>query len=147
MLTADQEQRLRDQVAGTGVELAVLLMLDMGLRRSEAARAHRADIDDGWMVVRGKGGAVDRIPVPESVAALLPESGRLVPWAATTLHAKVTDAMHAAGIHGHSCHSLRRTFGTRLMAGGASAVDTMRLLRHTNLATTTAYVRSQYDAA
>jgi|GEM_PF-3067622 len=147
VLTIDEEQRLRSQVAGVELELPVLLMLDMGLRRAEVSRARAEDVSAGWMVVHGKGGAVDRVPVAGSVAALMPESGRLAPWSPDALAMRVKTAMRHAGIHGHGCHSLRRTFGTRLMAGGASAVDTMRLLRHSNLATTTLYVRSQFDAA
>lgn len=147
VLTVDQERALRAGVAGTDLELAVALMLDMGLRRSEVTRACVADVADGWLAVSGKGGHRDQVPLHPNVARLVPESGPMVRWGAGHLSTLVTDAMHAAGIHGHTCHSLRRTFATRLMESGTPAVDVMRLLRHRSLATTTAYVASRFDYA
>lgn len=147
VLTDDQECALRAEVSGEPIELAVALMLDMGLRRSEAARVTVEDIEGDWLSVRGKGGHRDRLPLHPNVARLLPDSGPLVPWSSCHMAQLVVTAMRSVGIEGLTCHALRRTFATRLMERGTSAVDVMRLLRHRSLATTTAYVASRFDRA
>ena len=149
VLTDDEVLSLELATIATPDELVVRLMLDAGLRRAEVSRLRGCDVDHdgGHMVVPGKGGNVDRVPLPPSVARLVPVGavGRLVPITPDGVARRVQRAMARAGVEGHTAHSLRRTFATRLMASGVSAVDVMRLLRHSSLATTTAYVRSSLD--
>lgn len=150
VLAADEEERLRAVVAGTRDELAVVLMLDAGLRRVEVSRIRGADIDPGraTMTVWGKGDAIDVVPCPDSVLALWDgRPGRLVPFTPEHIAVRVSAAMRAAGIRGRTPHALRRTFATRLMLSGTPAVDVMRLMRHQSMATMTAYVASSFDAA
>jgi integrase len=110
-------------------------------------RGEHVDHAGGTLVVHGKGGHVDTLPLPPSVARLVPPGtrGPVVGLSADSVAAHVVRAMRRAGVHGRTSHALRRTYATRLMRDGASAVDVMRLLRHSSLATTTSYVRSAID--
>lgn len=147
VLDVAEELRLRAHVAGGRLELPVLLMLDMGLRRGEVIECRGEDVEAGWLTVRGKGGHVDRIPVAPTVAALMPSVGSVWPWCNNWLAEQTVAAMEVCGIYGRTCHALRRTFCTRKIEQGLSPVDVMRLMRHRSLATMTAYAASQFDRA
>ncbi len=58
-------------------DLAVLLLARLGLRAAEVARLRLEDVDwrRGELVVRGKGGRTDRMPLPADVGAALADGG------------------------------------------------------------------------
>ena len=125
VLTDDQVQALRAEVAGHRCELAVELMLGCGLRIAEVSTCRRVD---DWLEVTGKGKTA-MVPLTDAALALWPDDGVAWRWSTSTLHNDVTAALAAAGIVGHTAHSLRRTCATRLM-GRAPLHVVQAIMRH-----------------
>lgn len=134
-----------------------------GLRVSELtdARVSRLNMEEGYMIVEGKGSKQRIVPVSPSALDLireyLPQRSRLniKPDASDTLFlnrrgAKMTrvmvfyiirDLAAAAGILKKvSPHTLRHSFATHLLEGGASLRVIQELLGHESLETTEIYV-------
>lgn len=134
-----------------------------GLRVSELtdARLSRLNMEDGYMIVEGKGSKQRIVPVSPSALDLireyLPQRSRLSikPDASDILFlnrrgARMTrvmvfyiirDLAAAAGILKKvSPHTLRHSFATHLLEGGASLRVIQELLGHESLETTEIYV-------
>lgn len=83
VLTYAEVDRLRTAPLTPMQRLTVTLMLDLGLRAVEVSRLRAEDVDHdtGTITVCGKGGHVDTLPLPASIAALVPRggTGRLYP--------------------------------------------------------------------
>lgn len=132
----------------------ILLAALAGLRVHEIAkvRGEDFDLDARTLLVTGKGGRTDSVPLhPLLVAAYLsmPSRGWWFPANARRpgehMHSKsVTDiisqAMRRADVPG-TPHSLRHWYGTNLVSSGADLRTAQTLLRHTNLQTTAIYVQ------
>lgn len=140
--------------------MAIVLMVQLGLRRGEVAELERGDVDlaRGLLTVRsGKGGYSGRVlPIPaearEAVEAYLAEhpgsAGPLLrsyrdpgrPISANYLGNLITDWMRAAGVR-ESSHSLRHTCASDLLDGGANVRRVQAVLGHASMQSTQRYLR------
>jgi len=144
--------------------LIVTLGLQLGLRRAEIAALEVGDVSfSGESVeVRGKGGHHDRLPLTADAMAAIaayvaergitagalircdryPHRGVSPDW----IGARVTQLAWDAGIKaragdGVSTHALRHTAATDVYATSRDVLAVRDLLRHSNLQTTSIYVR------
>jgi site-specific recombinase XerD len=138
----------------------IIVLLRLGLRRGEVADLKLDDIDwrMGELVVRGKGGRADRLPLPtdvgEAIAAYLrgrPGSSRrevflrarapFDPIAPSTVASTVRRACRRAGIAEVGSHRLRHTMACEMVAAGVPLVEIAQVLRHQSLQSTVIYAR------
>lgn len=143
----------------------LVILLRLGLRRSEVAGLRLDDIDwrAGEVVVRGKGSREDRLPLPaevgEAIAAYLrrgrPQGDRREvflrarapygPIASGTVASTVRRACRRAGIAEVGSHRLRHTVACEMVAAGVPLVEIAQVLRHHSLQTTAVYARVDLD--
>ena len=142
----------------------VLLLARLGLRAREVAalRLEDVDWDAGELAIRGKGGRIDRLPLPWDVGEAL---GRYLRDARPTCSTRqvfvclraprrgfrngsavgtiVCRALARADLHPphRGAHLLRHSLATRLLRNGASLMEIGELLRHRNLDTTRIYAK------
>jgi integrase/recombinase XerD len=144
-------------------DYAILLLLSrLGLRASEVARI---DLDDvnwraGELLVHGKGGREDVLPLPVDVGEALagylqrrppgPDGCRRLfltaiapvgPMSRYALSAVVRDACRRVGIPRVGCHQLRHTAASGMLRAGASLEEIAQVLRHRERRTTAIYAR------
>ncbi|MGH2902160.1 MAG: tyrosine-type recombinase/integrase [Solirubrobacteraceae bacterium] len=139
----------------------IILLLRLGLRRGEVARLMLDDIDwrAGELLVRGKGGRDDRLPLPDDVGAALAaylRRGRqasdrrevflqarapYAPIASGTVASTVRRACRRAGIPEVGSHRLRHTTACEMVQAGVPIVRVGQVLRHRSLQTTAIYAR------
>ena len=133
---------LRRAVATQADHLLVELQLTCGLRISEVAALDADDLhrDDELLVVHGKGARTAMVPVPGWMVEAWPAagSGPVFGVGGAALRSRVARLFAAAGIVGHTPHSLRRTCGTEL-AKRAPLHVVAALLRHDSVSTTTGH--------
>ncbi len=159
-----------DRATATGRrDRAVLLMLSrMGLRAGEVAGLGLDDIDwrRGEITVRGKGGRLDRLPLPADVGAAIVAylrggrpSGALdrtvfiaarAPREALSYAGITTIVAGAAGRAGipgpvHA-HRLRHWAATAMLRGGGSLTEIGQALRQARPATTAIYAKADIGA-
>lgn len=150
-ITTDQLMALLGSDMWQSTRAMVILAAWAGLRVHEIAKVRGEDVDGGSLLVVGKGGRTDRLPMHPEVAALaarMPKRGWWFPSPAdstrpvdrTSVSAGLSRAMHRAGIDA-SAHSLRHWFGTMLVRNGVDLRTAQQLLRHESLATTAIYVQ------
>jgi len=143
----------------------LVVLLRLGLRRGELARLTLDDIDwrAGELVVHGKGGRVDRLPLPadvgEAIAAYLrrgrPPSDRrelflrarapFAPIAPGTVSSTVRRACRRAGIAEVGSHRLRHTTACQMVSAHVPLVQVGQVLRHRSLRSTALYARVDLD--
>jgi integrase/recombinase XerD len=143
----------------------IIVLLRLGLRRGEAARLGLDDIDwrAGELVVRGKGGREDRLPlsadVGEAIASYLhrgrPRSDRrelflqakapYEPIAPETVGSAVQRACRRAGIGELGAHRLRHTMACEMVKAEVPLGLIGQVLRHRNLQSTAIYARVDID--
>ena len=143
-------------------DFAVLVVLSrLGLRAGEVARLQLGDIDwrSGDLLVRGKGGRRDRLPLPvdvgEAIVAWLTR-GRppcqsvsvfvrvRAPHRALSsggVSAVVWHACERAGVERAGAHRLRHSAATGMLAAGASLDEIGQVLRHQRRDTTAIYAK------
>lgn len=139
----------------------ILMLLRLGLRRGDVSGLRLDDIDwrAGELVVHGKGGRQDRLPLPadvgEAIAAYLrrgrPRSDRrelfllarapFGPIAAGTVSSTVRRACRRAGVAEVGAHRLRHTAACEMVAAGVPLVEIAQVLRHHSLQSTAVYAR------
>ena len=139
----------------------IILLLRLGLRRGEVARLTLDDIDwrAGELVVHGKGGREDRLPLPADVGAAIaaylrrgrPASDRrevflqarapYAPIASGTVASTVRRACRRAGIPEVGSHRLRHTTACEMVSAGVPIVRIGQVLRHRSLQSTAIYAR------
>ncbi len=139
----------------------ILLLLRLGLRRGEVARLTLDDIDwrAGELVIHGKGGREDRLPLAADVGAAItaylqrgrPASDRrevflgarapYAPIASGTVASTVRRACRRAGIPEVGSHRLRHTTACEMVAAGVPIVRIAQVLRHRSLQSTAIYAR------
>ena len=143
----------------------LLLLVRLGLRSIEVASMQLEDIDwrAGEILVRGKGGRHDRLPLPIDVGEALAEYaqgrppgesravfvGMLPPGGPLTRQAVgsiVSAACERAGIPRAGAHRLRHTAATRMLRAGSSLAEIGQVLRHEQLRTTAIYAKVDYAA-
>ena len=148
-------------------DFAVLVLLTrMGLRAGEAAALTLEDLRwrAGEMVVRGKGGRTDILPLPvdvgEAISASLTDERPLPVNREVFLrvHAPirgltsagvseiVAAAARRANLPGVSAHRLRHTAATTMLRAGGSLAEVGQVLRHTSATTTAIYATVDHRA-
>lgn len=146
--------RLLDTVA-PDLRRAVCLGAYAGLRVSEAAALHWADVDTETRrirVVESKGGKSRPVGMsPLLLDSLLPDTGRNVvtgtkrTYTAATLQRRVNRAIRAAGVDA-TFHQLRHRFGTVAYAATGDLLAVGRAMGHSSPVTTSIYAATS-DAA
>lgn len=153
--TQEQIDRLLSTGAYKRTRAMILLAAYQGLRASEIAAVHSADIDihAGTLKVLGKGGRTDYIPLHPTIRELAPtmrdgwwfpaRGGRDGHIKGQSVSDLLADARERAGIVDKSLtgHSLRHSFGTELVRGGANIRAVQELMRHSSLQTTQRYTQ------
>jgi site-specific recombinase XerD len=139
----------------------IMLLLRLGLRRGEVARLTLDDIDwrAGELLIHGKGGREDRLPLPADVGAAIarylqrgrPASVRrevflqarapYAPIASGTVASTVRRACRRAGIPEIGSHRLRHTTACEMVAAGVPIARIGQVLRHRSLQSTAIYAR------
>jgi len=137
----------------------IITLLRLGLRRGEVASMRLDDIDwrAGELVVVGKGGRSDRLPLPtdvgEAIAAYLrrgrPASDRrevflrarapFAPMASGTVASTVRRACRRAGVAEVGAHRLRHTAACEMVAAEVPLPQIAQVLRHRSLQSTAIY--------
>lgn len=159
-LSVDQVSGMIDAAYGSkqGPRNGALLelMYGCGLRVSEVVSLRWDDVDmeERWVRVMGKGSKERVIPfgsmAQKALKAILPaspEGGFVFPGrdggalTVRTVHRVVADAALESGVPGVTPHSLRHSFATHLLEGGASLRVVQELLGHEHLTTTQIYLR------
>ena len=143
----------------------IITLLRLGLRRGEVAGLRLGDIDwrAGELVVVGKGGRADRLPLPadvgEAIAAYLargrPATDRrevflrarapFEPIAAGTVASTVRRACRRAGVAEVGSHRLRHTAACEMVAAAVPLAHIAQVLRHRSLQSTAIYARVDLD--
>jgi integrase/recombinase XerD len=139
----------------------ILTLLRLGLRRSELAAVTLDDLDwrAGEVVIRGKGGRTDRLPLPADVGAAIagylrrgrPSSSHrqlflrarppFTPIESGTVSSTVRRACGRAGIASMGAHRLRHTMACQMVAAGVPLTQIGQVLRHQSLQSTALYAR------
>jgi site-specific recombinase XerD len=157
-----------DQATASGRrDLAILLLLArMGLRAAEVAGLKLEDFDwrAGELVVRGKAGRCDRMPLPaevgEAVAAYLLQGRPRAesraafltlrppprPMGHTTVSQMVWRQCRIAAVEPVRAHRLRHALATELLARGVRLPEIAQVLRQRDLGTTAIYAKVDYPA-
>lgn len=157
-----------DRATATGKrDFAILLLLArMGLRAAEVAGLELDDLDwrAGELVVHGKAGRCDRMPLPaevgDAVVTYLLEARPRVecrtvfltlvapPRAMghTTVGQMVWRQCRIAGLEPVRAHRLRHALATELLAKGVTLPEIAQVLRQRDLATTAIYAKVDYSA-
>ena len=144
----------------------IITLLRLGLRASEAAALTLDDIH--WrlaeIVVRGKGGREDRLPLPADVGAAIaaylrrgrPHSSRrrevflralapIRPLGRGGISSIVRRACGRAGIEAVGAHRLRHTAACEMVAARVPLPQIGQVLRHRSLQSTAIYARVDLD--
>ncbi len=165
-LTASAVQMLIDSCdrsLSAGVrDLAILVMVArLGLRSAEVARMQLGDVDwrAGEVLIRGKGGRQDRLPLPaevgQALATYLHDSRPHVEDRAMFVTCRpprrgirpdlvksvVRRACLRCGLPPVGAHRLRHAVATEMLSKGASLIAISAVLRHQDLATTAIYAK------
>jgi integrase/recombinase XerC len=137
---------------------AVVLMLLMGLRETEAIHARWEWLDAvrlQYTPGRTKGREAWPRPFPHDLLVLLPDRAQHGPIVVRTNGRPVTPrqikrAMDAAnkafGVLGLTPHSLRRSYATHLSDSGVPIEQIRRVMGHKSVVTTLGYIHSGLDA-
>jgi site-specific recombinase XerD len=143
----------------------IITLLRLGLRRGEVARLTLDDIDwrAGELVVRGKGGRADRLPLPADVGEAItsylrrgrPASDRrevflrarapFEPIAPGTVSSTVRRACRRAAIAEVGSHRLRHTTACEMVSAHVPLQQVGQVLRHRSLQSTAIYARVDLD--
>jgi integrase len=144
----------------------IMVLARLGLRSIEVARLELRDVDwrAGELVVRGKAGRQDRMPLPGEVGEALvaylsagrnPEDARHLfltcraprgPIRADLVGDVVQRACKRAGLPQMGPHRLRHALAAELLRQGVGLVAISQVLRHQDLATTALYAKVDLDA-
>ncbi|MGI8411669.1 MAG: tyrosine-type recombinase/integrase [Solirubrobacteraceae bacterium] len=147
-------------------DYAILLLLSrLGLRAGEVAAISLEDVDwrAGLLLVRGKGGRQDLLPLPVDVGEALVSYLRYRPRCAdravflrvtaprerlsrSTVAWVVRAACDRAGLPRVGSHSLRHTAATGMLRNGASLGEIGQVLRHREQRTTAQYAKVDREA-
>jgi integrase len=171
MLSAGEARRLlascdRGTAIGRRDYAIRTVLVRLGLRAGEVAALTLEDIDwrAGELVVVGKGGRRDRLPLPihvgQALAAYLRRGRRRGECRHVFVHARapycamnasavshvVVRACQRAGVPELRAHRLRHGAATAMQRAGAGLVEIGQVLRHRHTTTTTIYTRTDPEA-
>ena len=144
-----------------GTNSVLMLLARLGLRAVEVARLELGDIDwrQGELVIRSKGGRLDRLPLPPDVGEALVSYLRHGRPRTESRHVFITDcaprrgvertaaseaverACARAGMPPARAHRLRHALATEMLRNGATLPEIGQVLRHRDLATTAVYAK------
>ncbi|HEY6798315.1 MAG TPA: site-specific integrase [Kineosporiaceae bacterium] len=166
-LSSAQVEALLDACDGSSPvgrrDLAVITMMRrMGLRCAEVAALRLEDLDwlAGTVTVHGKSARIDRMPLPVDVGAALVDYLRVgrpataartvfvrakapfTPLHSSSVSCIVARAADRAGLGTVHGHRLRHTAATETLNAGASLEEVAQLLRHSGVATTVVYAKT-----
>ncbi len=139
----------------------VLLLCRLGLRGGEVVGLHLDDVDwrNGEIVVTGKGGRRDRLPLPDDVGVALANYVRVRPHVEDrtiflrqcaplraladtgSVRCVLERACARAGIAYVNPHRLRHTLATSMLRAGVSLRDIGQVLGHQATAVTAVYAK------
>jgi integrase/recombinase XerD len=146
---------------GSRDRAVIVLMRRLALRSAEVAALRLEDVDwvGGTVLVRGKGGRVDRMPLPVDVGQALvsylrdgrpPTRERTVfvravapftPLGSSSVSCIVGRAARRAGLGTVHGHRLRHTAASETLNAGAGLDEVAQLLRHDGVASTVIYAK------
>jgi integrase/recombinase XerD len=155
----------RRTVIGRRDYALIIMLLRLGLRRGEIAALRLDDIDwrAGELVVVGKGGRRDRLPLPSDVGAAIAAYLKLgrptsdlrhvflrakapfEPIASGTVASTVRRACRRAGVAEVGAHRLRHTAACEMVAAQVPLPQIAQVLRHQSLQSTAIYARVDVD--
>ena len=158
-----------DNALGRRNRAMLLLMAQLGLRPKEVVAIRLDDINwaAGEIVVRGKGGHHDRMPLPADVGEAIVAyvcGGRAGntrhlfvsvraphrPLTSATIKKTFGQAFAKTGLEPPNgeirCHLMRHSLAVALLSRGASLGEVGEVLRHRSLQTTTTYARYDFEA-
>jgi integrase/recombinase XerD len=155
MPTLEPDEAMRFLLtAGTLRDRALFtLLLDSGIRTTEAATLRQRDIRQDTVIINGKSGEHE-VPISEETRRLLLAlialigpgeyvftNGRGGPLSRHTVYKLVREHMKTAGIYGPKlgAHRLRHTFGKTYLATGGDTRSLQRIMDHKNIQTTEKY--------
>lgn len=125
------------------------LILNTGLRRSEALGLKWADIGDNALSVRGKGGKVRSVPLNIQAREALRAATRRTEYvfdvpgrSSPSLMRRLTERIAAAIGRPFHLHLLRHKFASDLLAAGVDVVTISQLLGHSAYMTTLLYAHT-----
>lgn len=144
---------------------AISLMHRLGLRCAEVATLRLEDIDwlAGTVTIHGKGGRIDRMPLPADTGRTLVDylqHGRpdtpartvfvravapFTPLESSSVSCIVARVAQRAGLGVVHGHRLRHTAATETLNAGASLEEVAQLLRHDGVATTVVYAKTDQN--
>lgn len=165
VFTGRELELLRHGPAALRDRAIVGLLIDTGIRKSEACRLRLADIDTSdqrLAVRRGKGGRSRVVPIPLHAAQLIEELATLdglnppdhvwyvrtvdphgrehvtrdKPMGAGAFHRWWERMCVESGVRYRSAHVCRHTYATRLLKAGVGMASVSRLLGHASIRTT-----------
>jgi integrase len=158
-LSPDEEQRLFAALKADYHPI-VLFALKSGCRLSECVNLTWSQIDWGNRLIRihGKGDVVATIPMSPALRDLLwplqgkhadrvftfvDRAGDVCPITAPGLDTAFGRAVERGGMVDFHFHDLRHTFATRLLRANGNIRVVQKMLRHTDVTTTTKYAHAQ----
>jgi site-specific recombinase XerD len=148
-------------------DCAIAVMISrLGLRAGEVASLWLDDIDwhHGQLTVRGKGGRILSLPLPDDVGCALVEYLRdrrpdgvgrsvflrarppLIGLTGKGISSAIAQLARQAGLGTVHAHRLRHSAATAVLAGGGSLIEARELLGHTRTDTTMVYARVDLGA-
>jgi integrase/recombinase XerD len=147
-------------------DFAILLLLSrLGLRAGEVAGLQLDEVDwrRGLLLIGGKGGRYDELPLPHDVGRAMVSYLRWRPRCPSravfvrvtaprrelnrsTIGWVVRAACDRAGLPRVGAHRLRHTAATEMLAGGASLAEIGQVLRHREQKTTVIYAKVDHTA-
>jgi integrase/recombinase XerD len=150
----------RRRLVGKRDYAILLLLARLGVRAREVVRLQLEDVDwrAGELLVRGKGGRYDRLPLPndvgeamvsylrrrprvESRALFLRVTAPIGPMTSDAVGGLVKAACCRAGVPEVRSHRLRHTAATEMLKAGASLPEIGQVLRHREQKTTAIYAK------
>jgi integrase/recombinase XerC len=160
-LTVDEAQRLMGNPRILRDTAILETFYSTGIRISELVSLKKEDIDfhAGLIRVFGKGRKERIVPIGEKAMTVLQQYLQLFPLAegvvfcnakrepltTRTIHRIVKQYMRQIDRPSFSPHTLRHTFATHLLEGGADLRSVQEMLGHTTLSTTQRYTHLQVD--
>lgn len=171
-LTREEVDRLlSSQLCDTSLgkrNLALLLLVVLlGLRTIEVSRLELSDVDwrAGTILIKGKAGREDRLPLPRRAGAALaaylrdvrpPDSSRRIflsntapcrPLSRWAVSHAVCRAVTRCGLRSQGgAHLLRHSLAAELLHCGASMTEIGQVLRHARASTTEIYAKVRVEA-
>lgn len=150
-ITATEAKRLLETVNRRKTRMMILLAMFAGLRAHEIAkvRGEEIDRDERTIIVTGKGGTTQMIPLHEKIAEAavsfpaagywFPSTSGAGPIRRHAVGTTVANVMRRAGITEGGVHRLRHWYGSELSRAGVDLRVVQELMRHASIQSTQIY--------